>query len=213
MEASVIFLIILLNLHPCDWLNYHNQDEFIMTGNSTLFSSLAHVAAAIGKGLIAGFAGTVAITISQMIEMEITKREMSDAPVKVGGDVLGVEPKGKAEVEKKKVSSSSGKAPKKVKEKMEGNKEKFGQLMHFGYGTGWGVMRGALDLMGVQGTPATLAHFGSVWSTALVMLPAKEAAPPVTEWPAKEIAIDILHHAVYAIAAGVVYDAMTDAEK
>lgn len=183
-----------------------------MTGNSTFFSSLAHVAGAVGKGLIAGFAGTVAITISQMIEMQITKREMSNAPVKVGGDVLGVEPKGKAEVEKKKASSSSGKAPQKVKDKMESNEERFSQLMHFGYGTGWGVMRSALDLMGVHGTPATLAHFGSIWSTALVMLPAEDVAPPVTKWPPKEIAIDLLHHAVYAIAAGVVYDAMTDAE-
>lgn len=184
-----------------------------MTGNSSFFSTLARFSGAIGKGLVAGFAGTVAITISQMIEMQITKREMSNAPVKVGGDVLGVEPKGQAEVEKKKAASSSGNAPKKVKDQMQANEEKFSQLMHFGYGTGWGVMRSALDLMDVHGTPATVAHFGSVWSTALVMLPAKDAAKPVTEWPPKEVAIDMLHHAVYAIAAGVVYDAMTDAER
>jgi hypothetical protein len=183
-----------------------------MIGNSTFFSSLAHVAGTIGKGLIAGLAGTVAITISQMIEMQITKREMSDAPVKVGGDVLGVEPKGKAEVEKEKASSSSGEAPEKVKEKMKANEEKFSQMIHFGYGTGWGVMRSALDLMDVHGTPATLAHFASIWSTALVMLPAKDAAKPVTEWPPKQIVIDVIHHAVYAVAAGVVYDAMKDAE-
>ncbi|MGK7389663.1 MAG: hypothetical protein ACNS60_04905 [Candidatus Cyclobacteriaceae bacterium M2_1C_046] len=179
-----------------------------MRGNSAFFSSLAKVANSLGKGLIAGFAGTVAITISQMIEMQITKRSMSDAPVKVGGDVLGVEPKGKAELEKKKQASDQNKSPKKVKETVEANKEKFSQLMHFGYGTGWGVARSTLDLMGVQGLTASMIHFGGIWGTAAVMLPAKNAAPPITEWPAKEIAIDALHHAVYAFATGIVYDAM-----
>lgn len=183
-----------------------------MAGNSTFFSSLAKISNALGKGLIAGLAGTVAITISQMIEMHITKRQMSDAPLKVGGDVLGVEPKGTAELEKKKQDSDKNKAPKRVQEKVETNKEKFSQLMHFGYGTGWGVARSALDLMGVQGITASMIHFGGVWGTALVMLPAKDAAPPATEWSAKEIAIDALHHTVYAIAAGVVYDAMKKAE-
>jgi hypothetical protein len=42
-----------------------------------IFSSLA---SAIGIGMIAGLAGTLAITISQMIEMKITKRSMSKAP-------------------------------------------------------------------------------------------------------------------------------------
>ena len=43
-----------------------------MSANSSVFLPLAKASGAIGKGLIAGFAGTVAITISQMIEMQIT---------------------------------------------------------------------------------------------------------------------------------------------
>lgn len=184
-----------------------------MNVSSRIFFTLARVGAAAGKGLIAGFAGTVAITLSQMIEMKITKRGMSAAPVKVGGDVLGVEPKGTAKAESSKISSGASEPPKPVKQELESNKEKFGQLMHYGYGTGWGVARGLLDLGGVRGAPATVSHFGAVWGTALVMLPAAGVSEPVTKWSPKTIAIDIVHHAVYAIAAGLLYDAMKRSEE
>ncbi|MGH2820874.1 MAG: hypothetical protein ACRDJ5_09495 [Actinomycetota bacterium] len=38
------------------------------------------------------------------------------------------------------------------------------------------------------------------------MLPVLDVAPPVTMWGAKEIAIDVWHHTVYALAAGVAYE-------
>lgn len=53
-----------------------------MLDNKIFFKGLSEVGGVIGCGLIAGFAGTVAITISQMIEMKITNRSMSDAPAK-----------------------------------------------------------------------------------------------------------------------------------
>jgi hypothetical protein len=75
------------------------------------------------------------------------------------------------------------------------------------------VFRGVLDLAGVHGSVADLVHFGSVWGTAQVMLPAAAGSPPITEWSPKQIAIDVMHHAVYACAAGLTYDAMRKAEK
>jgi hypothetical protein len=56
--------------------------------------------------------------------------------------------------------------------------------------------------------PATLLHFGAVWGTALVMLPKHNAAKPIDEQEPKDIAVDVLHHGVYALAAGLVYDAL-----
>lgn len=182
-----------------------------MSTKIDFFASLAHIGGALGKGLIAGFAGTVAITVSQTIEMQITKRGMSNATVKVGGKALGVEPKGEADIEKKK--AESGEAPDNLQEEVESNEQKFGQLMHFGYGTGWGVARSVLDLVGVEGLPASLVHFAAIWGTAQVMLPANDASKPITEWSAKQIVIDVLHHSVYALAAGAVYDAMREAEE
>lgn len=184
-----------------------------MKKNQEVFGRLAKAGGAIGKGLIAGFAGTLAITISQMIEMQITGRSMSSAPVIVGGKTLGVEPRGKAQEEKEKAVANTGEASEETQERVEANKEKFSQLMHFGYGTGWGVCRGALHLAGIKAPYAELALFGGIWGTAQVMLPAMAGSKPINEWSPKEIAIDVFHHAVYAAATGATYEAMRKAEK
>lgn len=144
---------------------------------------------ALGKGLLAGLAGTAAITLSQMIEMSITKREASDAPVKVASEITDVEPTN------------------------DETKAKVNQEIHWAYGTTWGIARGLIGLTGLKGLPATLLHFGAIWGTALVMLPKYDAAPPVTEEPPKAIAIDAWHHAVYALAAGLAYDALDAGSK
>jgi hypothetical protein len=145
---------------------------------------LNEIASALGKGILAGLAGTAAITLSQMIEMKITKRENSDAPVKVASEVTGVAPKNEEE------------------------KQKVNQEIHWAYGTSWGIARGMIALAGLKGLPAALVHFGAIWGSALIMLPKYDAAPPVQEQEPKSIAIDALHHAVYALAAGAAYDAL-----
>ncbi|MFD1255493.1 hypothetical protein ACFQ3S_01685 [Mucilaginibacter terrae] len=147
-------------------------------------NALGELASAVGKGLLAGLAGTVAITVSQMIEMKITGRGPSEAPVKVASEILGAAPAN------------------------EGEKEKLGNEVHFAYGTSWGAVRGLLGLAGLKGIPATLVHFGAIWATELIMLPKYDAAPPVDEQEPKSLAIDALHHAVYAVATGLVYDAL-----
>jgi hypothetical protein len=149
-------------------------------------SWFAESAGAIGKGLMAGAAGTLAITISQMIEMKITKRKPSTAPADAAEKVLDVKPI------------------------TEEDKSKFSQEVHWAYGTSWGVPRGILSLLGIKGLPATAIHFATIYSTALIMPSSLKVAPPLKEWSAKEFAIDALHHAVYAIAAGLVFDAMSE---
>ncbi len=142
------------------------------------------IALALGKGIIAGLAGTAAISISQMIEMKITGREPSNAPAEAVNKVLNVEATD------------------------EEHQEVFVQEVHWTYGTLWGLARGALDLAGVRGGPATLVHWAALWGTEMIMLPAIDVAPPVKEWGAKQISKDALHHIIYAIAAGAVYDAI-----
>lgn len=144
---------------------------------------LGELGAAIGKGLIAGFAGTIAITISQAIEMKITNRKSSNAPAKAVKKALQIEA-------------------------LPGSKEEFSNEVHWVYGTSWGVMRGLLSMAGITGFAATALHMAAVWGTAVNIQPRLDIAPPLSEWKPKDIAIDLLHHAVYAIAAGLVYDAI-----
>jgi hypothetical protein len=140
----------------------------------------------LGKGLLAGAVGTAAITISQLIEMRITGRQSSDAPAKAATKVLDI----------KAINVS--------------HRPKFSQEVHWAYGTSWGVTRALLSLSGIKGWAATAMHFGAVMGTAMVMTPALKVAPPLKEWGVKGILTDMMHHAVYAIAAGLFFDAIND---
>ena len=144
---------------------------------------LGDIGAAIGKGLIAGLAGTLAMTVSQLVEMRITKRKPSNAPADAVKKTLHIEA-------------------------TPGNKTEFSNEVHWVYGTSWGALRGLLSLSGLNGFSATVAHMVAVWGTAITIEPELGIAPPIKEWETKDIVIDIFHHAVYAIVAGIVFDAI-----
>jgi hypothetical protein len=152
-------------------------------------TGLSKLGSAIGAGLLAGLAGTAAITVSQMIEMKITGRKPSNTPVEAASKVLDVDA----------VS--------------EEKKPKVSQEIHWAYGTTWGITRGLMSLTGLKGWMATLAHFTAIWGTEQVMLPSLKVAPPINEEEPKTISIDIIHHAVYALAAGLVYEAIQGKRK
>ena len=153
------------------------------------FTSLSEVGTAIGVGLIAGLAGTLAITISQMIEMKITGRESSDTPATAVREALDIKPV--TESKTKKVSNK----------------------IHWVYGTNLGMIRGALSLAGLKGWAATAIHWATIWSAEMIMLPALRVAPPVTKESPKTIMIDGFHHLVYAVAAGMVFDEIKKEEQ
>jgi hypothetical protein len=141
------------------------------------------LAGAIGKGLVAGFAGTAAMTISSTLEAKLRGRAPSSAPARATAKVLGI----------KEFEDDLAQA-------------RFSDLSHWGYGTGWGVVRGLLGATGMRARKATALHGGLVWGSAQVTLPALEIAPPAIFWPKEEIAIDAFHHAVYAAATGLAYE-------
>lgn len=145
-------------------------------------NSLGDLAGSIGKGLFAGAFGTLVMTASSTIEMKLRGREGSSAPVDAAAKVLGVKPTGDDE------------------------KERFSNLVHFGYGTGWGVARGIIGYTGARGPVAAAAHLATVWGAELVMLPALDVAPPATKWGAKEVGVDWFHHLVYAAATSLAYE-------
>ena len=141
------------------------------------------VASSIGKGLVAGFAGTGAMTISSTLEARLRGRSPSSAPARATAKVLGIAS----------FDDSIAQA-------------RFNDLSHWGYGTGWGVIRGLLDAAGLPPHTATAAHGAAVWGSAQVTLPALDIAPPAIFWPKREIAIDAFHHAVYATVTGLAYE-------
>ena len=144
--------------------------------------TLSLLATSIGKGLVAGFAGTAAMTVSSTVEAKLRHRAPSSAPARATAKVLGI----------KEFESEIARA-------------RFNDISHWGYGTSWGVVRGLLAATGMSPKAATVAHGAAIYGSAQVTLPALDVVPPVVFWPKEEIAIDAWHHVVYAAAAGAAY--------
>jgi hypothetical protein len=138
----------------------------------------------LGKGIVAGVVGTAAMTVSSTLEAKLRGRAFSTAPAKAAQRLLGIETFAD-----------------------EAAETRFSNLVHWGYGTGWGVARAALGrLLGPKAADA--AHFAAVWGGALVMLPALGVAPPVWEWEGEDVGIDVFHHLVYVVSTGLAFDAL-----
>jgi hypothetical protein len=148
------------------------------------------LASAIGRGLVAGFAGTAAMTVSSTLEAKLRGREPSSAPARATAKVLGIK-----EFEDARASA------------------RFNDISHWGYGTSWGVLRGLLAATGMTPKAATAAHGAAIYGAAQVTLPALEIAPPAVFWSKREIAIDAFHHAVYAAATGAAYELIADGRR
>jgi hypothetical protein len=143
------------------------------------------LASGIGTGLLAGFAGTAAMTISSTLEARLRGRAASSAPARATARMLGI----------REFDSALAEA-------------RFNDLSHWGYGTDWGVVRGLLAAAGLSPRAATAAHGAAIYGAAQVTLPALDVAPPSIFWGADEVAIDAFHHAVYATATGLAYQAL-----
>jgi hypothetical protein len=143
----------------------------------------ARIASSIGTGLVAGLAGTAAMTASSTIEAKLRGRAPSSAPARATTKVLGI----------KEFATDLAEA-------------RFNDLSHWGYGTGWGIVRGLLAAAGLSPRAATAAHGAAVYGAAQVTLPALDVAPPAIFWGKEEVAIDLFHHLVYATATGLAYE-------
>jgi hypothetical protein len=149
-------------------------------------TSVGTVAGSIGRGLVAGVVGTAALTVSSTLEARLRGRPPSTAPARATTKALGI-----AAFED------------------EIAEARFNDLSHWAYGTGWGVVRGVLGATRMPARTATAAHGVALWGSEQVTLPALEVTPPVIFWKPEEVAIDALHHAVYALATGLTYAALS----
>jgi hypothetical protein len=143
------------------------------------------LATTIGRGLVAGVVGTAAMTVSSTVEAKVRRRPFSTAPADATAKVLGI----------KEFTD-------------EAAHSRFSNLVHWGYGTGWGLPRALLGANGRSAARATALHLAALWGSEQVMLPALSVAPPITFWGREEIAIDGFHHAVYALSAAAAYEVL-----
>ncbi|REK11854.1 MAG: hypothetical protein DWQ40_11935 [Actinobacteria bacterium] len=147
-----------------------------------MFKSIGRTASRMGIGIVAGAAGTAALTLVQKIEMKITGRDSSTTPADTVDEVMGIAPDD------------------------DQKRERFSNLAHWGYGTALGAVRGLLGSTPLKSPIADVAFFAGVWGAPMIYLPALDITSPPTEWGLKQVAIDMGHHLVYAgTVAGIWY--------
>lgn len=141
------------------------------------------VAGAVGRGLPAGLVGTAAMTLSSLVEMKVvTGRSGSTVPARAVEEVTGVRPAD------------------------ERSETRLNLLSHWGYGVAQGAVRGLLGVAGLRGPTAVLVHLAVMWGGQQTLLPALGVTAPTWRDGRSAIAIDVVHHAVYAGAASLTYE-------
>lgn len=145
---------------------------------------LGSIAASAGKGLAAGLAGTIVMTVSSTLEARLRKRGSSPTPGRALERVLHVVPEG-PEAE-----------------------QRLSQIGHYGYGTAWGAARGLIAALGIPRALAPVTHWAAVWGAGQAMMPRLGLSPPTWKLGAREAAVDAFHHVVYVVATDVAYAAL-----
>jgi len=140
------------------------------------------ITAALGRGVLAGLAGTAVMTAFQkIVEMPLTGRRDSYAPADFAETILPIErPIGRG-------------------------RTKLNYATHFALGTLWGSAYGVAARAGLRGPRAVGAVFAAVYSGDVLLNTALGLYRPST-WSPKDWAIDVVDKLVQAAATGVVYD-------
>jgi hypothetical protein len=140
------------------------------------------IAQNVGRGILAGVAGTVVMTAFQkLIEMPLTGREESYAPANFAQKVLPVEADTHEELERLNLAT------------------------HFGLGTMWGSAYGLAAHAGLSGQKAVAAVFGTVYTGDVLLNTALGLYKPTT-WSTQDWAVDIIDKLVQAQATGAIFD-------
>jgi len=147
---------------------------------------VVNILSALGRGLIAGAVGTVAMTLSQTLEMSLSRRKGSQVPGKVGAHLLpGRDPQSTTDI------------------------ATLNSPVHWAHGISMGALRGLLDTAGLRGPAASAVHFALVWGGDAALYRALGIADVPWRWAAEELGIDLLHKGVYAAVTGATYEVMS----
>ncbi len=146
----------------------------------------ASVAGMIGRGILAGVAGTVVMTAFQaFVEKPITGRRDSYAPANFAERVLPIHP-----------TTAAG-------------RKRLNYATHFSLGGMWGTAYGIAASTGLRGQKAVNVVFATVYTGDLILNTALGLYKP-TQWSRKDWTIDLVDKYVQAQATGLFFDRLLD---
>ncbi len=159
------------------------------TNGEKMTAQQPSLVATIGRGVLAGLAGTVVMTAFQeLIEMPITGRGDSYAPANTAEKTFGVH-----------ASSQSG-------------RKELNWVTHFALGTVWGAAYGVAAHAGLRGPQAVAATFATVYTGDFISNTARGLYEPST-WSTQDWAVDLTDKFVQAAATGAIFDHFLDPAK
>ncbi len=139
------------------------------------------------RGVVAGTAGTLALTLAEHAEMKLTGREPSTVPGEVGAKLLDRDPDADPALTKR-----------------------LSPLVHWTHGIALGAVRGLLDAAGLSPRAATLAFYPLVWGGDALLYRALGIAPAPWRWSRGELLTDLFGKGVLAIATSTAYLLLDD---
>ena len=139
-----------------------------------------------GYGILAGLAGTAAMTLGEKLEQTLTDRPDSYVPAETLGRLLG------------KIPDSSSRSV------------GLNWSMHWGQGILLGVVRGLMAESGLRGPVGSFLFMNLRLLNDQTLENATGAGAPPWTWPVDEQAIDLIHKGVYAFVAGAVADSLIE---
>jgi hypothetical protein len=148
--------------------------------DGTEISRARVLAAAAGRGALAGLVGVAAMTAAEKIEQAVTHRPDSYVPARTLLALLGRHP-------------SDGDRP-----------AGWNHAMHWGTGAALGALRGIWAAVGLRGPQAQFAHTVVRLATDQTLENVTGVGAPPLTWPRDEFAVDVLHKAIYSIVTGIV---------
>ena len=146
----------------------------------------AGVTAKIGRGILAGVAGTVVMTAFQkLVEMPITGRGESEAPADFAERILPVHPRTRQ------------------------GRRRLNYITHFSLGGMWGTAYGIAAVAGLRGQKAVNTVFATVYTGDAILNTALGLYRP-TQWSRQDWIVDIVDKYVQAQATGLIFDRFLD---
>lgn len=140
----------------------------------------------LGRGIVAGIAGTVVMTAFQrLVEMPVTHRADSYAPADFAEKVLRVAPR-----------TARG-------------RRRLNETTHLALGTLWGSAYGVAARRGLRGQQAVNIVFAVVYSGDVLLNTALGLYRP-QDWSARDWTVDLVDKYVQAQAVGAVFDRLLD---
>ncbi|MGY2066425.1 hypothetical protein [Blastococcus sp. SYSU DS0619] len=142
--------------------------------------------AAVGRGVLAGVAGTAVMTAFQkLVEMPLTGRRDSYAPAELAERLLGARP-----------ATARGRTV-------------LNYAAHFSLGTMWGAAYGVAARRGLRGQRAVHAVFAVVYPADVAVSTALGIYAPGA-WTLRDLAVDVAGKYVQAQGTGLVFDRLLD---